>query len=117
MSLYLSAGNVYYRDVGSALELGGLLMFYLTPIIYPVTLAYQRLQESSAALPTLYMLNPMAAIAVALRRVVLFPQGSVELPDSHLAGYFACAAALAVMLTLSGWVFFRKLSRNFADEL
>ena len=118
LSFYLSAGNVYYRDVGGALELAGLLLFYITPVIYPVTRAYQSLQESPInGLQVFYMLNPVAAIIVTIRRLVLFPQGNVELPDSHLVVYFGISALVALGLTISGWLVFRRLSRNFADEL
>ena len=118
VAFFLSSLNVYYRDVGSALELGGMALFYVTPVIYPLTLAYAKLHEKlgpfwSAA----YMLNPAAPIIVAVRRVTLYPQGSVEIPDAKLLLFLGIAAVVAFALLISGWFVFRRLSRDFADEL
>src|SRR5205085_2802900 len=49
LSLYLSALNVLYRDVGSALELIVLAWFYVTPLIYAVPVAENRITHSLGA--------------------------------------------------------------------
>lgn len=118
LALYLSAMNVYYRDVGSALELAGLALFYVTPVIYPLTIAYEKLNTKMGAFwSTAYMLNPIAPIIVAVRRVTLYRGGGVELSDVELLMFMGVATALALVLTITGWMLFRRLSRDFADEL
>lgn len=117
LAFYLGAMNVYYRDIGSALELGGLAMFYVTPVIYPLTLAYQKLQSHGAFWSTAYMLNPMAPIVVSARRSLIYPGGDIEMADANLLGYFAIASLIAIVLAGSGWWFFRRMSRDFVDEL
>src|SRR5690606_23869750 len=68
-ALMLSAMNVYYRDVGSVLELGGMAMFYITPVLYPVSVAFSMMTDGiGAQLAKIYMYNPMAPVIVALRR-------------------------------------------------
>lgn len=117
-ALFLSSLNVYYRDIGSALELAGMALFYITPVIYPVTMAYAKLHQKLGPFwSTAYMLNPAAPLIVAMRRVTLYHGGNVELPDSRLLLFTAIAAGLSLILMLSGWIVFRRLARNFADEL
>lgn len=115
-AFYLSALNVYYRDVGSALELAGIALFYMTPIIYPVMVAQRQLENLGTAWFPAYMLNPITPVLVALRRVTLYDK-PVEMPDAALLQYFGVATFLAMLLLITGWLLFRKLSRNFADEL
>jgi len=117
LSLFLSAFNVYFRDVGSALELGGLALFYVTPIIYPITAAYDKLSRAGAAWPVVYMLNPVAPIIGALRRATLYGPKNAELADATLLMFFGIATGVSLVLVSSGWLVFRRLSRNFADEL
>jgi ABC-type polysaccharide/polyol phosphate export permease len=116
-SFILSSLNVYYRDVGSALELGGLALFYITPVIYPVTLAYEKLHHKLGPFwANAYMLNPIAPIIVAMRRVILYRHG-VELSDARLLLFISASAVIAALLTGFGWLLFRRLARDFADEL
>jgi ABC-type polysaccharide/polyol phosphate export permease len=80
-------------------------------------MAYEKLHEKlGGTWAKLYMLNPLAPITVAVRRVMLY-RGGAEMADARLVGFLAIAAALAVLLTVTGWMCFRRLSRDFADEL
>lgn len=118
LSLMLAAMNVYYRDVGSILELGGMALFYITPIIYPVSVAYQKLSEGwGSKYAHIYMLNPMAPVVVALRRATLYSGDIVEISDALLLKYLLVAGAVGVIMTIVGWAYFRWLSRDFADQL
>ncbi|HEV8164133.1 MAG TPA: ABC transporter permease, partial [Actinomycetota bacterium] len=65
LSLLASALNVRYRDVEHLLEIALLAWFWLTPIVYRVTLV----QENFSGAPwlfRLYMANPMTAVVVAM---------------------------------------------------
>ncbi len=122
LAFYLSALNVFYRDVGSALELASLAWFYITPVIYPAELTWQRIQEifgpeRGAFVFHLYMLNPAAPIVVAVRKVVLFGRGVGEVGRNDLFLYLGAAGAVSLFLTVTGWIIFRRLSRRFVDEL
>lgn len=117
ISFLLASTNVYYRDVGSALELGGLALFYLTPVIYPVTIAVENLNQQLGSLGSrLYMLNPVVPIITAIRRTLIYPNGG-ELSDKVLLNYMLIATLVSIITLILGWTVFRKLSRNFADEL
>lgn len=118
LSFLLSALNVYYRDVGSVLELGGMALFYITPVIYPVSVAFSKLKEGwGGQFAHLYMLNPMAPVVVALRRGTLYTGNDVELPDEQLWHYLQISGMMGLVCAVAGWLFFRWLSRNFADQL
>lgn len=118
LSLILSATNVYSRDIGSILELGGMAMFYITPVIYPVTIAFQRMQEGwGERLAKIYMLNPMAPIIVAIRRGILYTGDQVELPGRVLFNYLEIAGIVSIVTCVVGWIYFRWLSPDFADQL
>jgi ABC-type polysaccharide/polyol phosphate export permease len=117
LSLYLSALNVLYRDVGSALELFTLAWFYVTPIIYPINIAREAASQwGGNSAFVLYMMNPMAAVVAGVRRSVLYPSGA-ELGDGSLACFLAAATGISLVLVLTGRVLFRSLSYQFADEL
>jgi lipopolysaccharide transport system permease protein len=117
-AFYLSALNVFYRDVGNILELVVMAWFYITPIIYPLQVAEQRITDSVG--PhwfKVYMLNPVAPLVAAVRKLMLYEHGEGELQRGQLALYLAIAIAFSLVLCVSGWLVFRRLSRKFADEL
>ncbi len=121
-AFYLSALNVFYRDVASALEVFSLAWFYMTPIIYPAQVAWDKMQELFGPRGGniwfhVYMLNPVAPVVVAIRKVVLFGVGVGEVRRGEMALYLGICTAVAAALTLSGWYVFRRLSKRFVDEL
>ena len=116
LGFFLSALNVFYRDVGSALELGVMAWFYITPIIYPLQEARRSLGRFGDIWFHLYMLNPMAPIVGLVRRAVLYGPNA-ELSDRALFAYAGVSAVVSLCLFASGWMLFRRMSGRFADEL
>lgn len=118
IAFYLSALNVFYRDVMGLLELVVLAWFYITPVIYPLQVAQDRV--SGVVGPKffmLYMLNPIAPIIGAIRRVTLYGHGKGEIHAEILIMYLSASLGLSIVLVGSGWWVFRRLSDRFADEL
>src|SRR6266511_4917871 len=71
MSLLASSLNVRYRDVEHLLEIALLAWFWLTPIVYPVTVVRDRLAEHDLLwLFRFYMANPMTTVVVAMQRAI-----------------------------------------------
>src|ERR671918_2078121 len=65
MSLLASALNVRYRDVEHLLEIALLAWFWLTPIVYRVTVVRDKLAEAGLLwMFRFYMANPMTAVVV-----------------------------------------------------
>jgi ABC-2 type transport system permease protein len=129
MSLLASSLNVRYRDVQHLLEIALLAWFWLTPIVYPVTVVRDELARSGVLwLFKFYMANPMTAVVVAAQRafyvhpVVTGSNGQLVqvLPSGGYGFYLqwlAVAAAISAALLVAGLWTFRRLQADFAEEL
>jgi ABC-2 type transport system permease protein len=128
MSLLASALNVRYRDVEHLLEILLLAWFWLTPIVYPVTVVRDRLAEEGLLwLFKLYMANPMTAVVVAMQRaiynhpVVASAAGPRQVLPAGGYGFYlqwlGVAAAVSLVLLVVGLWTFRRLQTDFAEEL
>ena len=102
-----SAINVYVRDTRYVVESINTILFWLVPIFYPFSMVQQRLP---AAALEIYRLNPLAAMVMALRNVLL--EGIS--PGSVLLMKMAGASALVFFV---GYFVFRKLKEGFYDYL
>jgi lipopolysaccharide transport system permease protein len=102
VGLWLSALNVTYRDVGYITPFILLAWLYASPVVYSSTL----IPEGGWQL--LYALNPMAGVVQGFRWAML----GVGAPPS---GFLAISAAVALMLLISGFLYFRRVERTFAD--
>ena len=101
---YLLAGlTVYLRDIPQIVGVSLNLWFYLTPIVYPLTL----IPEPWRGL--LLKVNPMAQL-VELYRTALFEQ-------DLLGGLWLQFSAIAIVLFWLGRRCFRRLQSGFADVL
>jgi len=103
VSLIGAAANVMYRDIGQAVPLAIQLWMYATPIIYPVTLVPERWRG-------LYMLNPMAGLIDAYRRVILLGQ----MPQWEYVGMSAVISTLVFVIAYS---YFKHAEKEFADVI
>jgi lipopolysaccharide transport system permease protein len=103
LSLFLSALNVFYRDIRFIVPLLVQVWMYLSPVIYPPS------QVPETVRPY-YFLNPMAAIIDSYRRVLLLNQP----PDWS---YLGLAATIAFALLIFGYAYFKRSERRFADVI
>jgi lipopolysaccharide transport system permease protein len=103
LALFLSALQVFIRDVEHVLMPVLMIMMYLTPILYPLTLVPESVRPWVAA-------NPFGWLVLRLRDALL--EGRL-LP--HWGDGVALAAALA--LFFAGRWMFRRLSPHFEDFL
>ncbi len=101
VSTWLSALNVFYRDVRYAITLAVQFWLFLTPVAYATSLVSERLRP-------LYALNPMVGVVDGFRWAVLGGTSTVRvtLPVS--------IATLAVVL-VGGLYYFRRVEDTFAD--
>jgi len=102
-SLFLSAMQVRFRDIGVAMPLLLQLWMFSTPVVYPLSAVPQRFRS-------LYALNPLVGVIENFRRVVL--QG-VE-PDSHSLAISAAAAAILLPLA---YLYFKRVEATMADVI
>ena len=101
VAYWLSALNVAYRDIAQLLPFFTQLWMFGSPIIYPSTLVPE-------AFRPLYFINPMALVIEGMRWAVADAQ--MPAPESWLLGIVS-----AVVVLVSGYIFFRKRESTFAD--
>lgn len=102
VSLWLSALNVSFRDVGYALNFFLRMLLYLTPVIYPVSALPEVLQWISA-------LNPITGVVEGFRWAML----GVE--TTALGPLLLISTAATLVLLVTGAFYFRKAEATFAD--
>jgi ABC-type polysaccharide/polyol phosphate export permease len=105
-SLFTAALDVYYRDVRYVVESINMVLFWLVPIFY----SFEQVQKSlSPKYLFIYELNPVAAMVLVTRRVLL----NGESPGPTLLKF----AAISLASLLIGHFVFRRLQRNFSDYM
>lgn len=102
VALILSALTTLYRDVAHLTEVGLLLLFWLTPIVYPVTMAPPELQ-------LLLAISPSGAFALAYQDVLFWGHRPPALLIVTLLLWTAG-------LCLTGRLVFRSYSQSFAER-
>ena len=101
--LLCSALNVYIRDMRYLVEASNTVLFWAVPIVYSFSMippAYQGI----------YQFNPLAAIVLALRSILL----DSTPPASSLLLKLA-VSSLAILI--AGWFVFHRAKRRFYDLL
>ncbi len=112
LSLVFSVANVYFRDVRHFVAILFQAWFYLTPILYPISLVPERAHVLGAEVPAraLYKLNPMVGFVEALRDCLY----DLRLPSATRLG---SVLLVAVTTFAVGLLVFRKLEGRLAEEL
>lgn len=103
LSLFTSAMNVKYRDVGHAIPFVIQIWMFASPIVYPVSLVPEQWRW-------LYGLNPMAGVIEGFRWALL----GRTAPDPVV---MAESIVVLFVVLIAGTVYFRKMERQFADIL
>jgi ABC-2 type transport system permease protein len=107
--LIFSVISVYFRDIQYLVSIGLQMWFYATPIIYPISLVREAL-ENHPVLYDLYRLNPMVRF-VAIYRHLLY---DLRMPT---AGDVAYVVVVGVMAVLAGWAVFSRFEGRLAEEM
>lgn len=111
LSLFLSAAFVKFRDVSYIWEVvlqGG---FYLTPILYPITMI------TNAAFQKLILINPMAQ-AIQDARYVVVTHETTTIWSVFNGGWFALIPFVVVgMVLLGGLAYFKSQANSFAENI
>jgi len=103
VAFFLSAINVFFRDVRYIIPLGLQIWMFISPVIYPLSSVPERFQK-------FYILNPMAGIIDAYRSIIL----TQEIPP---LGPIGIASIFSLGLFLFSYRFFKKLEMRFADVI
>jgi len=101
VGLWLSALNVQYRDVRYTIPFLTQIWLFATPVIYPSSLLHGKWA-------LLLALNPMTGVIEGFRWALL-RTGSAP------GGIFGVSVAAALVLLVTGALYFRRMERTFAD--
>jgi ABC-type polysaccharide/polyol phosphate export permease len=103
LTLTTSAIQVYIRDTRYVVESANTVLFWMVPIVYSFALVPPRFKG-------MYQFNPVAALVLALRNILL---ESIDPPPTLM---WKLALVSIASLAFGLWVF-RKLSGRFYDYL
>lgn len=113
LSLFLSAAYVKYRDINYIWEVIMQAGFYLTPILYPLTMI------TNESFQKLILLNPMAqAIQDARWATVSQDPRVITISQIFDGGWYMFIPFIIVISALViGLVYFKKESKYFAENI
>ncbi|MBZ0266919.1 ABC transporter permease [bacterium] len=103
VTLALSAGTVFFRDLGQIVEVSLTALFYLTPVIYPLALLPDPLRR-------IFLFNPLVHLVLPFRRIL--HEGAFPEPS-----WYAIAAGCGILCFLAGLEIFRRREHMFLHYL
>jgi ABC-type polysaccharide/polyol phosphate export permease len=103
LTLLTSALHVYIRDTRYLVESINAVLFWMVPIFYSFAIIPDQYRNA-------YQFNPLAALTMALRDILLEAQSP---PQSLLMKLTAVSLTTFVL----GWLFFRRMKSRFYDYL
>jgi ABC-type polysaccharide/polyol phosphate export permease len=103
LALMFSSLSVYVRDMRYVIESANTVLFWLVPIFYPFSVIPPAYRE-------IYQLNPVAALVLACRNILL----DGVAPPTPLLLKLACSSSLVF---LAGFGIFRLFRRRLYDYL
>jgi len=113
-ALFLSAVNVYLRDIQYLVEIVVMIGFWLSPIVYAWSQVTTEVKVGWVQ--ELYLANPMTLVTMGFQRAFWVSGDSQVLP-AHLGARLAIAAAIGVVVLWLCQRVFARLQSNFAQEL
>jgi ABC-type polysaccharide/polyol phosphate export permease len=99
----LAALNLFFHDVRFLVNVALTLWFYLTPVIYPLSIVPEEYRF-------IYNINPNALFIDAYRRVLLYD----EIPSIEKT---MLGLVIAVGTFLIGYYLFKRMEPSFADSI
>jgi len=103
LAWFLSSLGVYVRDIGYAIGILVQILFFLSPIFYPLEAVPERFR-------IFIKLNPLTGILEGFRQVLVWNQW----PDF---GFWFLQTAGALLVFVGGYMWFMKTRSGFADVL
>ena len=103
MGMYVAAYGIFRRDYIKISAYVFQLLFFLSPIFYPIDAVPQFLRQ-------VYVFNPLVGLLEGFRSVL----GAGKMPDLLLLAY---ALPTIIIVFVIGWIAFREKSPYFTDVL
>jgi lipopolysaccharide transport system permease protein len=103
VSLWFSAANVRYRDVGYTIPFLIQVWMFASPIVYPISIIPARWR-------LIYSINPLVGVVEGFRWALL----GKESPNFWAMGI---SATSLILLLAGGATYFKRMERSFADVI
>lgn len=100
LALGFALANAYIRDIEYLVGIGFSLMFFATPMVYPITMVPEAFRRW-------FELNPLHALMQSWRSVLL--QGTFD------PGHMAYAAVFAAVTGAIAWLLYRRLAPRVGE--
>lgn len=113
LALMLSALYVKFRDFAPIWEIVLQVMFYATPIIYPLTLAF----DASPKIAQVLSLNPLAQIMQDLREILITPVTLTTHEVLPLTLSYILPLVTVLSIAGIGWFYFKSHAKYFVEDL
>jgi len=122
LGLVLAASNVFLRDVEYLVDVGLLLWFWMTPIVYDWTKVHDKLTGHHLNwLFDIYLANPMCDVVLAMQRALwpggLTARGRAFFYSGDLYGRLGIILGISLVLLWLAQRLFARAQGNFAQEL
>jgi ABC-2 type transport system permease protein len=109
ISLFLAALYTKFRDFGHIWEVGLQLLFYASPIIYPLAIVPAKYQK-------LVLLSPISQIVQDARKVLIGPEVVTSMDVLRLP-LSLIPYLIPPILVVIGWAYFMRSASRFAEEV
>jgi ABC-type polysaccharide/polyol phosphate export permease len=113
MSLFISAANVYLRDVQHFVEVATMAWFWLTPIVYTMA----TLTSVAGSYTWIYLLNPMANITLLWQYIIYNPYYYGPSAAYVPVWGIVYTSVLSVLLLFASYLYFTRSERGFAEQI
>lgn len=129
LALFVSCANVFYEDTKYILSVILNVLFYLTPVMYPVELVYSRIaslnisQSAKQLIYGIYMLNPINALTDAYRKLLLPAPSGLSIRGAEVeslplnVGSLVVAGILCVVAAIAGYAYFNSRKWVFPERV
>jgi lipopolysaccharide transport system permease protein len=103
LALVSSALNIYVRDTRYVVESANMILFWLVPVFYSFAMIPARFRG-------LYQINPVAALVLMMRNVLLENR-------APLSSTLIRLTIVSILMFSAGWLVFGKLKDGFYSRL
>lgn len=111
IALFLSAAFVKYRDVTYIWEVITQALFYLTPLLYPVSRLHWPIVRE------ILFTSPLSQVIQSARYVVVTPKSYVISQAFHNSWAIAIPIAITITCFVIGTLYFKAKSKTFAEDI
>lgn len=103
VSFFVASLGVYLRDTQQLVAIVTHMLFFMTPIFYPISIVPEKLRW-------ILDMNPLSTIVEQTRKIILYG----EIPDIYLC---LLMLVLSIVVFQIGFAWFAKTKKGFADVL